>query len=245
MIRVFDTDIARKCGVNAATVASFLWEKDTRYTTVKLPCMYATGKYGLSVRFENTLYQISHNITLKNDEEVKVIVPEEAKTATEIKIKWARRYKSIKPPGIYQKAIVVATDIENHKVLFADTVPENGEATIKLQAGTKRENIMYDVIPIYHKMEEEIPPPKTPTPTPTPAPPETPAPTPPKEPTPTPKPEDQKGKDNGLTNTTKAILIACGVVVAVAVVVIAVVCACRSRRNTVDTSTAINDVLLT
>lgn len=27
MIRVFDTDIARKCGVNAATVASFLWER--------------------------------------------------------------------------------------------------------------------------------------------------------------------------------------------------------------------------
>ena len=27
MIRVFDTDIARKCGVNAATVASFLWDR--------------------------------------------------------------------------------------------------------------------------------------------------------------------------------------------------------------------------
>ena len=27
MIRVFDTDIARRCGVNAATVASFLWER--------------------------------------------------------------------------------------------------------------------------------------------------------------------------------------------------------------------------
>ena len=27
MIKVFDTDIARKCGVNAATVASFLWER--------------------------------------------------------------------------------------------------------------------------------------------------------------------------------------------------------------------------
>ena len=27
MIRVFATDIARKCGVNAATVASFLWER--------------------------------------------------------------------------------------------------------------------------------------------------------------------------------------------------------------------------
>lgn len=27
MISVFDTDIARKCGVNAATVASFLWDR--------------------------------------------------------------------------------------------------------------------------------------------------------------------------------------------------------------------------
>ena len=27
MIRLFDTDIARKCGVNAATVASFLWDR--------------------------------------------------------------------------------------------------------------------------------------------------------------------------------------------------------------------------
>ena len=27
MIRVFETDIAKKCGVNAAVVASFLWER--------------------------------------------------------------------------------------------------------------------------------------------------------------------------------------------------------------------------
>ena len=27
MIREYDTDIARKCGVNAAVVASFLWER--------------------------------------------------------------------------------------------------------------------------------------------------------------------------------------------------------------------------
>ena len=224
-------------------VTSFLWGNGAQSINVKLPCMYATGKYGLSVRLENTLYQISHNITLKNNEEVKVVVPAEAKTSNEFKIKWASRYKSIKPPGIYQKAVVTATDIESNKVLFADTVLENGEATIKLQSGTKRDNIVYSVTPIYHKMEQEVP---TPAPIPMPSPTPTSLITKKPTPTPKPKPENQGSKKNGLNKGTIAAIAACGVVAVAAIAAIVAVCLCKSRKSvSKDASTSITEVLLT